>query len=79
MKGLFTSIASAANVVRSRLTNNSDDNYDVEFGYSDYDDFKEYDDGEAINVWDAADIWMSSGMDEDYTFGYTEDELKNAL
>lgn len=46
----------------------------------DYDDeFEDDDDCEAINVWDAADIWLSNGMDEDYMFGYTEDELKRAL
>jgi hypothetical protein len=33
---------------------------------------------ETLSVWDAADIWLSSGMDEDYTFGYTEDELRRA-
>lgn len=36
------------------------------------------DDGEALDVYEAADIWMSNGMDEDYTFGYTEDELQRA-
>lgn len=34
--------------------------------------------GEMLSVWDAADIWLSSGMDEDQTFGYTEDELRRA-
>jgi hypothetical protein len=34
--------------------------------------------GESLSVSDAADIWMSSGQDEDYTFGYSEDELGNA-
>lgn len=34
--------------------------------------------GEALNVHDAADIWISNGMDEDYRFGYTEDELRRA-
>ncbi|NKX56012.1 hypothetical protein [Arthrobacter mobilis] len=38
----------------------------------------EEDEGEAISVYDAADIWRSSGMDEDYTFGYSEDELGRA-
>lgn len=41
-----------------------------------YDD--EYDD-EAISVYDAALIWASNGKDEDYTFGYTEEELEDAL
>lgn len=38
-------------------------------------------DGEAVqtfNVWDAAEAWLSHGMDEDYTFGYSEDELRRA-
>jgi hypothetical protein len=39
----------------------------------------ESDDSESINVWDAAEIWRSNGFDEDYTFGFTEEELKNAL
>jgi predicted amidophosphoribosyltransferase len=37
------------------------------------------DDSEAISVWDAAEIWASNGKDEDYTFGYSEDELEDAL
>lgn len=42
----------------------------------DYDD----DDGsETLSVWDAADIWASNGKDEGYMFGYTEEELENAL
>ena len=32
-----------------------------------------------LGVGDAAEIWLSHGMDEDYTFGYTEDELRNGL
>lgn len=42
-------------------------------GY-DYDD-----DSEALDVYEAADIWRCSGEDEDYTFGFTEDELRRAL
>lgn len=37
------------------------------------------DDDERLNVYDAALIWMSHGKDEDYTFGYTEEELEDAL
>ncbi len=44
----------------------------------DYDD-EEDDDGECLSVYDAALIWASHGKDEDYTFGYTEDELEDAL
>lgn len=32
-----------------------------------------------LSVYDAADIWMSNGKDEDYMFGYTEEELEDAL
>ena len=39
----------------------------------------DYDDGECLSVDDAAEIWLSSGMDEDQTFGYTEEELRDAL
>ncbi len=34
--------------------------------------------GESLSVWDAADIWLSNGMDEDYMFGYSEGELRRA-
>lgn len=34
--------------------------------------------GERLSVEDAADIWLSKGMDEDYTFGYSDDELRRA-
>ena len=36
-------------------------------------------DSESISVYDAAQIWLSNGKDEDYTFGYSEEELENAL
>lgn len=39
----------------------------------------EEEDGETLSVSDAADIWASGGKDEDDTFGYTEDELEDAL
>lgn len=35
-------------------------------------------DAEAMSVEDAALIWMSRGMDEDYSFGYSYDELRRA-
>lgn len=44
--------------------------------YDDEDD--EEDSGERLSLADAADIWRSHGKDEDYTFGYSEDELENA-
>lgn len=42
-------------------------------------DDDEEDESEQISVWDAAEIWASNGKDEDYTFGYSEDELEEAL
>lgn len=33
---------------------------------------------ETLSVYDAADIWLSNGMDEDYAFGYADDELRRA-
>lgn len=43
------------------------------------DEYDDDDDGESLSVDDAALIWLSNGMDEDYTFGYTEEELRDAL
>lgn len=34
---------------------------------------------ETLSVYDAALIWASHGKDEDYMFGYTEEELEDAL
>lgn len=50
----------------------------------DDDDFMPYpselmDDGGEFDAEDAAYVWMSSGKDEDYMFGYSEDELEGAL
>ncbi|MGN0803916.1 MAG: hypothetical protein ACI4QI_06030 [Candidatus Coproplasma sp.] len=48
------------------------------FEYHDW----EYDDDrsdERLSVYEAAEIWASHGKDEDYMFGYSEDELENAL
>ena len=39
----------------------------------------EDDENEGLNVYDAALIWASKGKDEDYMFGYTEEELNDAL
>lgn len=36
-------------------------------------------DEESLDVNDASLIWAFSGMDEDYDFGYTEEELKAAF
>jgi hypothetical protein len=44
----------------------------------DDDDFTD-EENEYLNVWDAAEIWLSHGKDEDYMFGYTKEELEAAL
>lgn len=44
----------------------------------DLDEADEYD-GDGMSVYDAALIWASNGKDEDYMYGYTEDELERAL
>ncbi len=36
-------------------------------------------DDEALSVYDAALIWASHGKDEDYMFGYSEEELEESL
>lgn len=41
------------------------------------DDHREWE-SETLSVDDASDIWRSRGMDEDYTFGYSESELRDA-
>lgn len=45
----------------------------------DIEDDEEYESDETLSVWDAAEIWASNGKDEDYMFGYTEEELEDAL
>lgn len=44
----------------------------------DDDDFDDKED-ESLSVYDAALIWQSNGKSEDYTFGYSDDELEDAL
>ncbi|MEK4715026.1 MULTISPECIES: hypothetical protein [Sporosarcina] len=45
------------------------------YGLDDDDD----DNDESLSVYEAADIWVSHGKDEEYMFGYTEKELEDAL
>ena len=50
--------------------------------YSFHDDFYDLDEdenNESISVYDAAEIWASNGKDEEYMFGYSWDELEEAL
>lgn len=51
---------------------------DVNFGHDDDEQDDGHESDETLSVDDAADIWMSHGMDEDYTFGYSEEELRRA-
>ena len=44
----------------------------------DDDDDYEDDDSERISVYDAADMWYSSGQEEDEMYGYSEEELRRA-
>ena len=46
----------------------------IPFGEPDDDE-----DDESLSVYDAALIWASNGKDEDYMFGYSEEELEDAL
>ena len=54
-----------------------------DFENSGFDSYNEYtedrDSGEVLSVDDAAQIWASHGKDEDYMFGYSEEELEDAL
>ncbi len=51
-----------------------------EYFYEGYDeDGDPCDDEDALSVYDAALIWASKGKDEDYMFGYSEEELEDAL
>lgn len=49
-----------------------------QYNPNDDDDDEDDGEGEALSVYDAADIWGSKGQDEDYMFGYSEDELRRA-
>lgn len=51
-----------------------------DYNPDDFDDeIDENEDDESISVYEAALIWLSNGKDEDYTFGYSEEELEDAL
>ena len=40
---------------------------------------EDFDEDDSLSADDAALIWLSNGMDEDYTFGYSEEELSDTL
>ena len=54
-------------------------NADQESFYDQEDDEDDDEDEEDLTVEEAAQIWASHGKDEDYMFGYSEDELEDAL
>lgn len=59
--------------------NNHDDDSDHIDPIIPYFDDDDDDDSQTLSVDHAALIWFSNGMDENYTFGYTEEELRDAL
>ena len=63
---------------RARKAENTSAGYDS-YDEDEYDEDEYDDDSETLSVYDAALIWASNGKDEDYTFGYTEEELEDAL
>ena len=42
-------------------------------------EMEEFEGPAGMDVTEAAHIWASHGKDEDYMFGFSEDELENAL
>lgn len=54
------------------------DSSEVMLSQFDPDEDEDSEEGEPLDVYQAADIWRSRGEDEDYTFGYDEDELRQA-
>ena len=69
---------------RMRRDRDSFGDWDGETYICDYctgEDYENDDDeyGERLDDYNAGLAWLCSGMDEDQTFGYTEDELRNAL
>jgi hypothetical protein len=55
------------------------DEYKKDMKKYDEEDAQDEDDGECISLSQAAEIWFSHGEDEDYMFGYTEEELRSQL
>lgn len=55
-----------------------EDHKDAEVLISQFDpnDDEDGEEGEELSASEAADIWRSKGMDEDYMFGYSEEELR---
>ncbi len=46
---------------------------------TDIEEYEEEEESEYISAYDAALIWLSNSKDEDYMFGYSEEELERAL
>ena len=69
-KDIVEDMVTSPDVAYVKYTVNFDDIDDI-------DDIEELD--ESLSVYEAAEIWASHGKDEDYMFGYTEEELEDAL
>ncbi len=74
---------------RNEVVNRFDEEYGIgtydhlysmnDFCYDCAEEIMNEDSKSGINVYEAADIWASNGKDEDYMFGYTEQELEDAF
>lgn len=64
---------------RMRRVRDAWGNWDGESYICDYCSGETGGEEESLSVSEAAVIWASNGKDEDYTFGYTEEELNDAL
>lgn len=81
-KGFFKSIADGLS--RSKRESSTDfddtdryeDKYDEDYDDEDYDD-EDYDDeyDESLDIYTAEELWIGSGKDEDYMFGYSESDF----
>lgn len=57
-----------------------EDVYGLDYYGPDDDDYEEeFDDepSEYVDIYDAREMYISSGMDEDYMFGYSEEEFRD--
>lgn len=71
-KGFFKSIADGLSRSKRESSTDFDDTDRYEDKYDeDYDD--EYD--ESLDIYTAEELWMGSGKDEDYMFGYSESDF----
>lgn len=60
----------------SEIADEAHDAHTAVFWEEDDEDEDDEDSSERLPLTEAKDIWLSSGMDEDYTMGYSEEELR---